>query len=154
MTTHGHEGDGFVAGEGNMYDDPEKARPDVTHEATKPDPYQGDGLGHGSADSPDSPDSPISPSSAPSPDRIDPLAPGAALGADVANEPDADGYYRDEFGNRVDHEGRRVDEDGNPVDASGDRIDPLAVNEPYLGDADDRDDGAGHVPPVPPPRLG
>ena len=50
---------------------------------------------------------------------------------------DADGYWRDEFGNRVDHEGNRVDEDGNRVDAGGDRIDPA-------------DEVIGIIPPVPP----
>lgn len=45
-------------------------------------------------------------------------------GTRIENEPDADGYWRDEFGNRVDHEGQRVDEDGNPVTARGEKIDP------------------------------
>lgn len=97
--------------------------------AERPDPSIGVG-----ADSPDSPDSPTSPDSPP---EAEPLDRDGLAGMDIEHEADADGFWRDEFGNRVDHEGRRVDEDGNRVDAGGNRIDPV-------------DPPIGIVPPIPP----
>ena len=110
---------------GNPYPDP-AARPDLDNEVSMDSP-----------DSPASPDSPDSPASPDSPPEVEPLGRDGMAGMDIEHEPDADGYWRDEFGNRVDHEGNRVDEDGNRVDAGGERIDPA-------------DEVIGIIPPVPP----
>ena len=116
---------------GTPYPDP-AARPDLDNEVGAESPDSPD-----SPDSPASPDSPDSPTSPDSPPEAEPLDRDVLAGMDIEHEADADGFWRDEFGNRVDHEGRRVDEDGNRVDAGGDRIDPV---EPPIG----------IVPPIPP----
>ena len=125
--------DDFIAAPSNEFADP-ATRPDPSAAAVTPDPYAPAASSPDSPESPDSPDSPASPDSPPEPE---PLGSDAMAGMDIEHEPDADGYWRDEFGNRVDHEGRRVDEDGNPVGADGERIDPT-------------DGPIGIVPPIPP----
>ena len=119
---------------GNPYPDP-AARPDLDNEVAMDSPDSP--ASPDSPDSPASPDSPDSPSSPASPPEAEPLGSDGMAGMDIEHEADADGYWRDEFGNRVDHEGNRVDEDGNRVDAGGDRIDPA-------------DEVIGVIPPVPP----
>ena len=106
---------------GTPYPDP-AVRPDLDNEVD--------------AESPASPDSADSPTSPDSPPDAEPLDRDGMAGMDIEHEPDADGFWRDEFGNRVDHEGRRVDEDGNRVDADGNRIDPV-------------DPPTGVIPPIP-----